>query len=172
MGAQRLRRWGCVRRLHARRLHTHPDALTTGFRSCQVAIVRGGARARSGGSGSGVQHIVVHTNSRPHLRRIGKWAGRTQRKTKGARLGAGVRAGARVEAGAGAEVEAEGARWGVPRPTWVVPRSKTRPARSEQGARERGSILLMFVAQEHNETRRHRTGHTHRRWHRRRWRRV
>ena len=49
-------------------------------------------------SGSGVQHIAVHTNSRPHLRRIGKWAGRTQRKTKGTRLGVGVRAGARVEA--------------------------------------------------------------------------
>ena len=34
-----------MRRLHARRSHTHPDALTTGVRSCKVAIVRGGARA-------------------------------------------------------------------------------------------------------------------------------
>ena len=98
-----------------------------------------------------MQHTAVHTNSRPHLRRIGKWAGRTQRKTKGTCLGVGVRAGAReeVEAGAGAEVEAEGAR---PAP------------REESKAREREdappSILLTFVAQEHNETRRHRTGAT------------
>ena len=44
-GAWRRGRWACVRRLHARRSHTHPDALTTGVRSCKVAIVRGGARA-------------------------------------------------------------------------------------------------------------------------------